>query len=787
MRLLPLLGLLGVLVVSGSASALPEIRSEAGSDPGSLPAIEVLSSDDSGVRLRFDVPVLEVVDVVEGSERFQAVTIPGGARIGEVGQPAIPVFTRLVMVPEDAEVQVEARAETVEEMPGVLLAPLQPDEGGSFTIDRAAYERPGYGDEDLAAAGELARMRGLRLVPVTFRPIAYDAARRALRVTERMSVEVRFVGGKPGSLESGLPGSAIPRSFDRIYRDVVMNYPAPGGGENLVVENGTWLLISSSDAGVLTRLQPLIEWRKRKGMPVVSVTTQQTGTTAEQIKAYIQNAYNTWPNPPEFIVLAGDANGSYSVPTFYENVSGYYGEGDHPYTQLEGSDVLADAHVGRLSFSSYTELETIVAKIVGYESAPSLADPNWFQRACLVGDPYPSGPSCVQIQQWAKVRLRQLGYTQIDTVFSGDFVPQMATALNRGDTVFSYRGYYNMSGWGNNNTYALTNGWKLPFVVTITCDTGSFANGTSRSEGFLRAGTPTTPRGGIGAIGTATIGTHTRFNNCIHYGILYGLLYNEDYELGAALTRGKLELWLNYQTVDPNRVIIWSHWNNLMGDPALECFTGYPYEMAVQHEASIPLGANSFVVQVSDHGVPEAGAQVCLYKGEETFAVGLTDAEGRAELPIHAASAGNMLLTVTKHDQYPYLATVPVQGQQRYVAYVASQIDDDAVGESQGDGDGILNPGESIELRVQLRNYGILSAPGVNATLTCADPYVSIDDDAETFGDIPGGGSAWSADDFGLTVSAACPNAHVVRLGLDISSGTDVWHSLIDVPASAPD
>ena len=141
----------------------------------------------------------------------------------------------------------------------------------------------------------------------------------------------------------------------------------------------------------------------------------------------------------------------------------------------------------------------IVAKIVGYESNPYLSDPDWYRRACLIGDPSSSGISCVQVMQWIKTRLREIGYTQIDTVFCGNFVSQMTTALNRGDSIFGYRGYYQMSGWGNSNTYGLTNGWKMPFAVISTCGTGSFAQeGACRSEGFLRAGSVTTPKGAVG-------------------------------------------------------------------------------------------------------------------------------------------------------------------------------------------------------------------------------------------------------------------------------------------------
>ena len=58
-------------------------------------------------------------------------------------------------------------------------------------------------------------------------------------------------------------------------------------------------------------------------------------------------------NPPlEFVTLVGDATGTVSLPCWFETLSGYGGEGDHDYTLLEGGDILADVHLGRLSVTS---------------------------------------------------------------------------------------------------------------------------------------------------------------------------------------------------------------------------------------------------------------------------------------------------------------------------------------------------------------------------------------------------------------------------------------------------
>lgn len=773
--------LFGLLVATSASGAQSETSNPT---PAALPQLQVLSSSEDGVRLLFELSDFSTENLPAGDKDRQLVTIPGGGLSGEVGEPAIPTFTRLVAVPEGAEIQVETQVLSEDELADYDLMPMQPEEGNEFAYNPLAYARDSYGDEPRAETGDPAMLRDLRVVPLTLRPVTYNPARRTLRVARSMEIKVDFVGAAPREAVSR-PERPVPPSFDRLYRSLVANYDA--GSASRVVAPGTYLLICRDNASVIDRLQPLIEWRTREGYPVVLATTSETGTTRDQIKSFIQNAYDTWENPPEYIALAGDVSGSYSIPTWYETVSGYGGEGDHPYTQLDGDDVLADAHIGRLSFEDLNQLELIVQKCVSYESTPYLTDdPGWFRRACVVGDPNGSGWSTVYAGQWLKTKLLEHQYTQVDTVWQ-NFVSGMQAALNQGDTIFGYRGYYGMSGWSNGHTSTLTNTWKLPYAVIITCGTGSFAGGTALSEGFLRTGTVGAPRGGIGSIGTATLGTHTRFNNCVYYGVFRGLLDEGLSQLGSSLTRGKLELYLNYEATLPQWVTIFSHWNNLMGDPAVDCWTGYPVQMVVDAPETIPVGSNSVQVRVSQFLGRLEGAQVCLWSNE-TYAVGLTDANGDVELPITATTPGDMLLTVTKHNCRPYLATIPVQGQLVYVGYAGHTVDDDATGTSSGNGDGFVNPGESIELPVGLHNFGIgTTAQDVQVTLTSADPYVTITDAVESYGDIAGGATVWCPDDFDFSVDPGCPNGHVIRFGLEISSQDDGWHSLLDLDVVAAD
>jgi hypothetical protein len=240
-------------------------------------------------------------------------------------------------------------------------------------------------------------------------------------------------------------------------------------------------------------------------------------------------------------------------------------------------------------------------------------------------------------------------------------------------------------------------------------------------------------------------------------------------------------MYLNYNSSQPFVVQSWCHWANLMGDPALDVWTTYPESLDVVHPSSLPVGANAVTTTVTAGGGPLEGAQICLWKGEETYVVGTTDDLGTVELPIAATTPGELLVTVTKHDYMPYLATVPVGAESLYVGFAAALIDDDSSGESSGNDDGAINPGETVELPVELRNFGVQSATDVEATLSSMDPYVTIGDAQESFGTLAGGATAWSSDDFDFTVAGDCPHSHVLAFGLDISAGQEAWHSRIEL------
>jgi len=101
------------------------------------------------------------------------------------------------------------------------------------------------------------------------------------------------------------------------------------------------------------------------------------------------------------------------------------------------------------------------------------------------------------------------------------------------------------------------------------------------------------------------------------------------------------------------------------------------------------------------------------------------------------------------------------------IVYNAHSVDDDSLGSSNGNGDGIVNPGEVIELNLQARNIGSQTATNLQGTLSTTSPYVNITDDAESYGNVGQGQNAWSLGDYDFRLSSSAPVGENLTFRLD--------------------
>ncbi len=772
--------LTGSMVLAAEATDLIPLAASNGETKVS---VESASKSANGMTLNFQAPYLELGSKSQNGQKYHLIDMPGAESDGLEGQPALPLITRLVAIPNGQTLQLKnlQTQDTVVDGPFLPWPTqgLKDQADNSLSKDMAVYS----GNKQVTSlpmveVGEPGLLRGVRVVPVRFRPAVWNSADGKLTVAAEISAEFEFVASNDKNVSNS--GSLIPESFATLYENEVIGYQRNG---QVMQGPGTYLIIYPSSSTVLNNIQPLIDWRSRQGYNVVVASTSETGNTTSSIRNYLQIQYNNLSIPLEFVTLVGDANGSVSIPTFIENQSGYGGEGDHSYTLLEGRDILSDVHLGRLSVESTSQLADVVSKIVKYESDPYLdSDTGWFARAALAGDPASSGYSCIWINQWVKQQLLEHHYTSVDTIWNGNFSSQMMSSINSGISFFTYRGYWGMSGMSSGHIGSLYNGEKLPFALVVTCDTGSFeTDGNCRSEAFLRNANG----GGIGSIGTATIGTHTRYNNCVFQGVAESMINSDDSRAGVGLTAGKLHMYSNYYDREPSQVEVWCTWNNLMGDPATALWSGLPRSVSVDYANTITSGANSLPVVVSDGG-PKEGALVTLYRKDVIQVSAVTDAFGRVNLPLTGLTDGTYEMTVTGRNIRPYLGVLNVGDLPASVNFASMTQDDDNSGDSQGNNDGDINPGETVELDISLINDGTGGVNNVTANLSSSHPQVTVVQADAAFGSIGSGVTTDGQQNYVVEVDPSAMGGSIISLDLVSTAGSDEWTSLVDLSIFGP-
>ncbi|MGB7054163.1 MAG: C25 family cysteine peptidase, partial [bacterium] len=604
------------------------------------------------------------------------------------------------------------------------------------TIDSVAHgSTPEIHNPSPVKTGEPLRMGNTKLYPIVVYPTYVDVNNHIY--IESIEITIDIIRSS-NTLE-------LPYSLAQVFDKLVLNYSRMDDTEP------SGYLIIAPDA-FIDELAPLANWKERKGWHVEVRSLSQTGSSANEIRNYIATAYNTWSPPPEYVLLIGDVNyipAASSTPSLT----------DHPYTLITGDDFFSEVLIGRLPAASELELNTMVAKITGYETDPYMSNTAWFKRALMVGANVPVGIMTTPLptKRWVRERLLEYGFNTVDTVFFPMPPSEITNSLNQGVVFVNYRsGEGDPDGWPwpdfrNDDVNALSNGWMLPIVTSITCFTGHFGYGTCFGEAWLRAGNPVTPKGAVGFFGSASPSTHSRWNNCLDHGVYWAFANENIPDLGPALYRGKMEVYTNFpgDTSIMSGSSFYFHSFNLLGDPSLSVWTDIPDTFQVAHTSSMPIGANFLSITVTNAASqPVEGAMVSLYKDGEVKEVAFTNASGYVDFNFSTAIQDTLFVTVTKQNHKPYRGFCLVNNTSVYVDHFSHTVSDPG-----GNNNGEVNPGETIQLGVTLKNYGnATTATNVSARLSINDPLVTVTDSIKSYGSINPGATA-SAPPFLFNVS----------------------------------
>ena len=712
--------------------------------------------------------------IQEISEGYTRITKIDQGYTTEVGMPEVPIYTTFFQLDPQKLYEFDFVVNESYTIDNIKLMPHQGmDNWESVSIQEKNLEFYTESNQyplNNMIISEPSQGRGIQFVQIQVIPYSYNAKDQRLEVFTSVEINVNESGVNPNpQLEQPLRSYV----FDQFYKDIIVNFETLDSRDEY--QASSILYICGGSSLTNSYVQDLIEWRHKQGYIVNAVSESEVGgssASTTEIRNYIANAYANSENPPEIVGLIGDTEGTYSLPCFNHNWEGYNGPTDFDYTQLDNSgDLIPEIFIGRISAASQNDLQNQINKIINYEKGTNVSS-NWFRSAALAGDPDESGNSTIYTNQYIENLMINHGVNRVETDYDGSGVQTfMETQFNAGVAYYNYRGWY--VGYGSYPTNDINSGWETPFVTTITCGTGDF-DGNASSEEFVRLGSVNNPNGAVAAVGMATTGTHTLYNNIVNMGIYEGIFTKKLWYAGAATTNGDLAIVATYPDYPFSQAAeAFSKWSNLMGDPALHLWSGAPTTFNIIHPASIPYGTNNISVTVNDNsGNHIEGARVTLLMGSDIiFESEFSDENGNVILNWDSIESGNMYITVIKRDHRPYEGTIEIQTVNG--AALASNTDQI-----------IAQSGEYNNFQISLKNYGNEISKNIYVELISDSDNIEVQNNNISFGDLDPGATALR--NFIVYLNGIIFENDEINFMIKISDSNNEWINLLPVNLVAP-
>ena len=707
--------------------------------PGAPHEVKPKSSDNEGIAVYCSVPGMYVVDIPVDGDVYQRLIIPYAGHTAEVGKPELPVIIRYLEVPRNVDVKVKILYSKYKMLEGFKIYPVQKPLPGTetgetydFVIDKDTYSTDAFYPSDVAMVGEPGIMRGHRIIPLILYPIQYNPAKKQLRVYPE--IEVKVIYSEPAQIE-GIEERLESDAFEALCKAFILNYKPPEEYPTRYSSTSSaHQLKSSSSSGAdyliitnisfVNALEPFADWKEKKGLKTKIVTTRQIspdGVTAEDIRKYLKNAYDTWNPPPTYVLLVGDSE---IIPTNYGLPHPSHGltptATDLYYGTLDGDDHYPDVFVGRISVDTKEQAETIVDKILNYERNPP-SHGSFYKNVSVIAffqDDDPFTPVVesdgyedrrfVLTSEEIRDYLLTQGYN-VERIYTtnsavtptnynlgaydaGDPLPpdlqppfpwdgdtqDIIDAFNDGRFIINYRDHGAVTGWGHPRFFTihfaqLANGDLLPVVFSIACQTGWFDTETdeypdnNNTESFCEELLRYDNGGAVAVIG-ATRTSYSGLNDDLCKGFYDAMWPDFDpamttgpiFELGQIHTYGKVYMTVMRGTTYTEKLTY--EMFHLFGDPEMWIWTEEPKKLEVTHPSKIGSeGLQEFVVKVTDeNGNPVHNAAVCLRKSNDIHVAKYTNPNGTVFFEIEPSTGGNMDITVTAHNYRPYEGIIEV-------------------------------------------------------------------------------------------------------------------------------
>ena len=746
---------------------------------------------------------------------FVKLTVPYYSSNSEIGSPELPSLKKLISVPNDAKINIEIihkeskKVKLSEFGVNQYIFPRQPSisKGSTpdeivFHINNKIYKQDRFFQDNIVSTELLGKMREVQLARIIISPFSYNPLKQELEIITSLEIKVSFTNSSEENNQMFYSAE-----FEHLYKKCI-NYLPPSPEDIITTYPVKYVIIS--DPLFQTPLQPLIEWKTKKGFHVVESYTNDpnVGTTTASIKSYVQGLYDnaTVNDPaPTYLLLVGDVS---QIPSFSGNSGSHIS--DLYYCEFDGGgDFYPEMYYGRFSANSVDEVEHQVEKTLTHEKY-LFSDPNFLDNIVLVAGvdanyapTYGNGQINYATDNYFNIAHNLTIHNYLygsGTPITSDMAQASASIISNvseGTGLANYTAHCGSNGWGDpsfntGDVASLQNYDEYGLVISNCCLPNKFDEPVCFGEALLRADN----KGALGHIG-ASNNTYWDEDYWWSVGNTSNISANPTYS-GTGL--GAYDCWMHENGEHQNDWFITQaqilhagnlavteaggaeqyYWEiyHLMGDPSLMPYVGIPTTLNVSHNAILPTGASSFVVN------SEENSYVALSMNGILLDAQLCDASGVVNLNFSPISnVGNIDIVVTKQFKQPYISTI--QATSPNGPYV--NVTNNFITDINGNNNSLADYSETVNLDVDLFNLGGGSSQNLNLVLSSTDQYITIIDSLETVSSINSNQTITTTNAFIFQIADLVPDQHVAIFQLNISDNQgNIWNSNINVTLNSP-
>ena len=802
----------------------------------SAPMKKIFKSDSSGLKIvENNFQLLHIVNNISSLEyaelstthgNFTELSVEGYGSSQLIGSPKLPVLHQLIEIPIEATVQIEIiRYKThIYQLSdfGISspLHPLQPPQSKSnkkkdttFHFNSSVYKKNKFLnalsgnasiDSGLVSITYLGQLRGANLARLDIAQVQYNPVTNTIIVFQNLEIKLHFINGNIQKTIN-TKGKTNSLNFSQTYSTILNNQVLETKGNN-VSSNMPLKYVIVADSIYKKSLQSFIKWKTKKGFQMIEAFTNDpaVGKTTTSIRNYLINLYNNaTPNDPAptYVLLVGN---TLQIPSFVgqivedintgpHNTDLYYGE----YT----NDFLPEVFYGRLPADDTLQLQSMIDKILHYENY-QMTDPSYLANNLLI-----AGVD----QENGYLMNNQLNYENTNYInsahginpliynypMSASKAAEIITKFNNGTGFLNYTGHGEFSGFMNpsfqtSDIASLSNTDKYPVIISNACNTNIISKS---QDGFGESIVKAKNKGALAYIGATdatywdedyywSIGNKSETNPVYNSNTLgaFDRLFHDhgepvndwDITLGQIIQAGDLSVMKSGST---SADLYWEIYQ-LTGDPSLMVYMGIPKKLEAKFNKTFPIGSKTLTVETEPY------AYVAISMNDSLYGASFTDSTGVANIPISAIKTiGYASIVITKQNRQPLIYSISIVAPDApFIIYNDYKIDD-----SEGNNDGLIDNGEIIRLKINLKNYGKTADSNVIARLTTIDTNITILSDTGHWNILPSGQIVLQSDYFRFKVKNNVPDQHQTYFDIHAwDKKSNSWNSFFSVLLNAP-